>query len=456
MNAGHAVIAGRNQQLLRLSALLHLEQRARCCPAAELAFLMVNDTAAVVPCQQAALWQGDGAGSGRIAALSGTATPDPASPYAGWLRQVLEHVAKRGGPSAPRPVEAADVPPALAGDWGEWFPAHGLWCPLDSGPGGVVGGLLLGRSQPWGEGDVQLMSMLAGAYAQAWLLASRPRPALPLAARVGRRRRALGIGAVVLAVLALYPVRQSVLAPAEVVPMAPMLVRAPFEGVIDGIAVAPNAMVAEGQVLATLDTTQLRTRHRVAGKSREIAEAEYGQTAQQALSDPSVKGRLALLESKIAQQAAEVAFVEDQLRRAEMVAPGPGIAVFDDANDWIGRPVAVGERIMMVADPARVELEIHVPVSDVATFEQGSETLFFPNVAPDRPVPARLSYAGHASQPTPEGVLAHRFRARFDAEGAPPLRLGLKGTAKIYGERRPLLLWLLRKPLATVRQWLTL
>ena len=32
------------------------------------------------------------------------------------------------------------------------------------------------------------------------------------------------------------------------------------------------------------------------------------------------------------------------------------------------------------------------------------------------------------------------------------LRLGLKGTAKIFGPRRPLALWLLRRPIAFLRQ----
>ena len=54
---------------------------------------------------------------------------------------------------------------------------------------------------------------------------------------------------------------------------------------------------------------------------------------------------------------------------------------------------------------------------------------------------------------TAEGVLAYRFRARLEAD-EPTLRLGLKGTAKIYGPPRLLALWLFRRPIAMVRQWL--
>jgi hypothetical protein len=50
--------------------------------------------------------------------------------------------------------------------------------------------------------------------------------------------------------------------------------------------------------------------------------------------------------------------------------------------------------------------------------------------------------------------MSYAFRARLDAGVAP--RLGLKGTAKIYGPRRALALWLLRRPMAVVREWLSI
>ncbi len=37
-----------------------------------------------------------------------------------------------------------------------------------------------------------------------------------------------------------FPVRQSVLAPAEIVPRAPAVIRAPFEGVVDSVLAGPN------------------------------------------------------------------------------------------------------------------------------------------------------------------------------------------------------------------------
>lgn len=443
--------AGLNQQLLRLSGLLHLQQRARAASEAELAFLMVNDAATLLPYQQAALWRCDEAGgAGHIAAISGVAKPEANTPYHGWLTATLRAVA-----TGPRALECHVVPAEGAG-WAEWFPTHALWVPLIAPGKLLLGGLLYGRADPWSEADAQVLALLAEACAQSWLLAHQPVRALPWAAGLQRRRKRLATAGLGLLLLALFPVRQSILAPAEVVPVEPLQIRAPFEGVVDSIAVQPNAVVQAGDKLAALDVSQLRTRYQVAVKARDMTQAEYEQSSQQAMSDPKAKGRPALLHSKLESQSAEVAYLQDMLARAELTAPAAGVAIFDSASDWVGKPVAVGERIMVVADPKRIELEIQVPVAEAITFDTGSDVDFFRNVAPDQPVAGTLVFASYASTVGPDGVLAYRFRASLEAEAVDRLRLGLKGTAKLYGPRRPLAIWLLRRPLATVRQWLTL
>jgi hypothetical protein len=81
--------------------------------------------------------------------------------------------------------------------------------------------------------------------------------------------------------------------------------------------------------------------------------------------------------------------------------------------------------------------------------------LFFPNVSPEYPAQGTLVSVGYAAAVNAEGVLAYTARAQLDtAEDG--LRLGLKGTAKIYGPHRPFILWVLRRPLAVMREWLTL
>lgn len=433
-----------NRQLLVLTALLQLERRARAAATVEeFGFLAVNETLGLVRYRQAALWSG----RGRVAALSGVPLIDRNTPYVLWLTRVLAWAQAAHGSGGPVPLAAADLPPDLARDWADWLPPHGLWLPL-----GADGALFLARDEAWGTAEGHVLGYVADAYGHAWSALERRRGGWrwPKRGKAALAALALALAAGALAL----PMPQSALAPAEVIARAPTVVRAPIDGVVDRFEVAPNEAVAEGQVLLALDRTRLVNRLEVARKALEVAEAEHRQASQQALFDSRSKANLAVLKGRVDQQAAEVTYVRDLLSRVEVRAPRAGIAIFDDVNDWIGKPVNIGERILVVADPAETELEIRLPVADAITLEPGAEVRLFLNVDPQRPIPARLSFAGYQADTTPDGVLAYRLKATFDA-GAPP-RIGLKGIAKLYGEDGTLGYALLRRPLAALRQRLGL
>ncbi|HYE00454.1 MAG TPA: HlyD family efflux transporter periplasmic adaptor subunit [Alphaproteobacteria bacterium] len=436
------------RQLAGLTGLLQLEKRIRAAAdAAEFGFVAVNETQTLLRYRQAVLWRAGGRGA--VAAVSGLAAPDRHAPFVGYMRRLCAHLA-RDGAAGPRPVAAADLPEPLRDAWTEWLPAHGLWLPL-SGPGGALGGLFLGRDQPWTEPEAHLSVYIADAYGHAWsaLLGGRRR-----ARRLFTPARIGGIAlAAALAAGAFVPVRLSALAPAEVVARQPTVVRAPFEGVVDRFMVRPNEPVAAGQPLLGLDPVKLENRLDVARKALEVAEAELRQAQQQALFDPKAKAGLAVLQGKREAEAAEVAYVSALLERIVLKAPQPGIAIFDDPNEWVGRPVTVGERILVVADPLDTELEIQLPVGEAIDLAPGAPVDLFLNIDPQRPVAARVVFVGYGAAPQPDGVMAYRVKAAF-AEGAGRNRIGLKGTAKLYGEPVPLGYLLLRRPLAALRQML--
>ncbi|MGN6084627.1 efflux RND transporter periplasmic adaptor subunit [Trinickia sp.] len=445
-----------NYQLLRLGAVLELERRARAAAREELGFLIVNETAGVVPYQQAALWRTDPSDGERLV-LSGVASAERGGPYYLWLERVFAAVMGEGTAGAQadplRAIVPADLPEPLAAEWLEWFPAQALLCPLGWRDRAPAGYLLLGRADAWTDSDRQLLEALAGTFAQSLLLHRQVRKP-SVVAQLAVRKRALAVAAAVLLAIALFPVRESVLAPAEVVPVDPAPVRAPFDGVVGALRVEPNQVVRAGQPLVSFDQTQLQTRYEVAKKALDMAREEYADTSQQAMSDDRAKARLAMLSSKVDQDQAELAYDEDMLQRAQITSPVDGVAIFDDSSEWIGKPVVLGERIMVVASPARTQLQIEVPASSVVSFAPGAEVVFFSNLQPDRPAYGKLTFASYSSTAAADGVMSYAFRASLAQ--ASMLRLGLKGTAKIYGPRRSLVLWLLRRPLTVVREWLSI
>jgi hypothetical protein len=108
---------------------------------------------------------------------------------------------------------------------------------------------------------------------------------------------------------------------------------------------------------------------------------------------------------------------------------------------------------MTVADPAHTGLNLWVPVGDAVNLEPGADVRIFLNTDPTRPLEAVIEHASYEAQVNESGILAFKAKARFTDPSLAP-RIGLKGTAKIYGEQVTLGYYLLRRPLAAVRQTL--
>jgi multidrug resistance efflux pump len=441
-----AAQAGRlNQQLLRLTEVLQIVVRARDAARDELPFVVVNETVRAVPYDQAVLWD---ARTERVVALSGAARLEAGAPYVLLLDRLYRNVVATGKRDQPQALG----PESVKGDEDEAkarLAPHLLWWPLVV-RGNTVAVLMLGRRAPWTESDFPLLNVLCGSYAQAWELA-RAR-LTPAKAGGSRRIKRLAIAAalVLLAGIGLMPVRSSAIAPAEIVARTPAFVRAPFAGVVDAIEVAPNAPVKTGQLIVRLERRQLDAEYKVAAKVLETAVAQYRQASQEAITDPRAREQLATLRARLDEARADFDYRQTRLARADITSPADGIAVFNDPAEWIGRPVEVGERILQVSPPTSSRIEIELPVTEATSLEDGAEVTFFSNLTPDQPVRGRVVFVSYATTLTPAGVLA--YTARADLDGAAGLRLGLKGTAKIFGPERPLALWLLRRPLAYLRQ----
>jgi multidrug resistance efflux pump len=399
----------------------------------ESAFVAVNLAHTLVPYRQAALWNpADG-----VVALSGAAVVENGSPYVLWLGALF-----RARRELPALVTAHDLPAASAAQWEEWLPAHAAM---------VAAGdeiLLFARDEPFAPQEVAMLQRLADLVA----LSRRALTPKRFTFRRPSGRRAWLLAAVGVWSL-FFPVTGSVLAPADSVAAHPVLVRAPLDGVVDTVAVTPNDAVAEGQVLFALDPTTLAGKLDVARQQHATAEAEYRQAAQAMVFDVKAKAQVAILAGKAEEKAAEVRLLEGQLARIQVRAPRAGVVIFDDASDWIGKPVAVGEKVMAVADETDSEVEAWVGVADVGEVRPGGRLTLFLNTAPLSPVRARVRSIAYEASARPDATIAHRLRATLeDGESKP--RLGLKGTARVDGDTVPLVWWLFRRPLATVRQFL--
>lgn len=435
------------QLLLQLDALRDRALQAETLNA--LAFSMANDLYPLLHFHQALVFAQRERGF-ELLCVSGLSRPTEDSPYLVWLNRAIRWVATQVPGEQPVWLNIGQLGPPedIAEGWAEWW-TEGICCiPVHNRTGKRLGLLVMLLEQ---EPPALLHQHLAGlvqTWAYCWAALTHKRTLL--AWRPSRRQWLIGLA--VVAALLLVPVRQSALAPAEIISRQAQIISAPIDGVIEHIQVRPNQAVEAGTPLFSLDETTLRNRAAVLVKEVAVADAELLAASQRAFDNPQSKGELTLLDGRAQQRRAELAAVQAQLKRTQVLSPRTGVAVFSDPNDWLGKPVVTGERIMQVADPQQPAMLLQLAVADAIALEPGAEVTLFLTAYPLKPLKGKILETSYQARPSDEGVVAYRLLASID--GAPEhARLGLHGTAKVYGERVALGYYLLRRPLATVRAW---
>ena len=432
-------------------ALLDFERRIQSASSnREVAFRAVNDSSQVLRFDQAVLWRTDMFSRPVVVAASGLADVSTDSPYQQWLVRLIQAITPESFDKQ-RLMTMAELPEAVVADGSDWCPAHIVHCPLVGPTGTSLGGLLFFRSQPFSEAEAAAAEWIARSSGYGLWAWRSDRQRMRRWLRSQMSWKAIGVIAVLVALTLFIPVPLSALAPAEITPLRPIPVTSPLDGVVKEILVKPNQIVKADEVLAILDDTPLRNRLELAAKALDIARADLQRVQFKSFTDDASRLELQVLNARVQEKSAEVSYLTEVLGKSKLLAPQGGVAVFSSQDDWRGRPVQVGERVMMIADPSLIDVTVYLPPDDAVELEPGGRVELLLHVDPLSPLDARIERASYEATPGPDGALAYLVRARLlPGQGLP--RIGLRGTAKVYGGRVSLGYYLLRKPLAFVRR----
>lgn len=404
-------------------------------------FVLLNRSRDVWPFQVAVLCGEDG-----VLGHSGVGQVERQGPYAQWLQRLVHSLRSHAAGAVVR----HDLPAQLAAEGSEYWPDHLMWLP---GPNGQA--WLLARELPWSEREAAELAR----WWQCWLhedelaeRAARSKRLLRPWRAVWRERRvrliAGGLG-LLLGLLCL-PVHLTLRAPGELVPRQPLVLRAAVDGTVRALKVEPNQVVKAGQVLAELDDAGWHSRLQVAQQALVTAEAEWRQVSQQVLNDPRARSQIAAAQGKVEERRAEAVYLGQQVQRATLVAPQDGVVLIQDPGSWPGRTVATGEAIMKLAQPHDQELEAWLAVGDAVDLPVGTPMALHLASRPGRAVHATLQVYAYEAEQRPDHGLGYRLRGKLDAPSAE--RLGARGTVRVEGPRVPLVYWLMRRPLAALRE----
>lgn len=433
-----------------LAALLQYEGEVRRWPTVpELAYHVANETRRILDYDQMFVLRQSRIGGGfHVMAASSLATVDRNAPLIQAIEKLVDELAKTGDLARAHDFAPAALVADVAFD--EYPFAAWRWQPLLDGEDRPFAGLLVARGAAMREADAFRLARVAETVGHSWRALTGGTPVRRIKRFGPKEKRGALVG---LAILALFPVQLTVLAPVEVVAARPFVVSAPFSGVIDRILVPPNAAVKAGQPVLRFDDTKLRNDLQVAAEKLEVARARVERSTNVAIDSREDTRDITLMRAEYELARADHAYARDLLARADVVSPGAGMALYSDRRDWEGRAVNVGEPVLQIVDPGDVEFRVDLPTREQMTLPAGGQVRIWLDAQPLWAIDARLETVSYQARPTADGVLSFAVIAR-PLGGAP--RVGSRGTAKLYGRWVPLSYSLLRRPISSLRQFLGL
>lgn len=415
-----------------------------------LVFTILNDTVHAIRYDRAVLWDFT-SGKAKLLGVSGQTDINKDAKLTKQWEALTNFLID---PAAPQKLDAASFT-----DGGYAWNAYSdearsnvIWLPIFSQNELVLGLWLEGFGQHFQESSIQetlkfLNEFLTPSYGAAWSRFYK-KPILG-GLRLGRNQIGL-IAISALAFLLLVRVPLRVVAPCEVVANNPIVVTAPLEGIIEKIDVEPGQAVKKGDLLYEYDK-RLPSRNLAASqKELEILEEGVKRAKTLGLTDPKSLTELSILTLKLEKERVNLGYVQWQTTQLDQKATIGGVVMIENPDQWRGKPVKIGEKIMSINNPQDTKVKIWIPEDDNIILDPEKPAKIILNINPSH------SYEAHLEFVATEASLSDLHIPSFLAEAKWITRpedekLGLQGTAVLYGEKVSLFYYLIRKPLAALR-----
>ncbi len=303
----------------------------------------------------------------------------------------------------------------------------------------------LAAQLPW----LQTLQQQGQPWPARLLAAARERAALWL----GPGRLGFKLGALVLGLALLYGMFASweyrVSASAQLATDSMRVLGAMFDGRVEEARASAGDAVAEGQLLARLDTRELRQQESDAAAElkRHVAEADKAR-AGGALADLEVSA------ARAAQAEARLARVREQIAQAESVAPFAGVVVEGERKELQGAPVRKGDKLYRVARVEGLYATLQVGERDAARVRVGATGELVLLARPDERMALKVVSVVPVAQT--KGTEGNHFLVRAEIAGTPAAwwRPGMSGNARIDGGHEPVIWILTHRVIDTMRLWL--
>ena len=437
---------------IKIARLIGLEKKVReALSKDELNFILVNEIREIIDFTNAFLLKQTPIGTFNVEAISDLAIVDRTAPLVTFIEKIVNHK-DHNQPKDIINIDIQDFAKKNKLTKNKNLPNILILIPIHSPQKGHQGFVAINKESEINDSEIELLKHLSGTFGHAFNSFISTFPIKESIKKYFSGKNKWKTIVIILLII-FFPVSMTTTAPVEVVAKNPSLITAPFNGVIKKIIVNNNDTVESGDLLAVLEDNDLINQYNLAKQTLQVVEKELLRTRQSSFSDNTEKSKLAELQSQVLLKKAEMNYANEKLEMTKIVSSINGVAIVENTLDWQGKPVNVGEKIMTIADPNLVEFLIWLPVKDSIIINNKAKVKIFLDINPINSLKGKVLRASYKPYLSPSEVLSYKLVSSFDENQEIP-RLGLRGTAKIYGSRVTLFYYLFRKPITYMRQFI--
>jgi hypothetical protein len=239
------------------------------------------------------------------------------------------------------------------------------------------------------------------------------------------------LGVLCVLVLALVDVEYRVSAKTVVEGQVQRSAVAPFEGFVAASYVRAGDTVKQGQVLCLLDDRDLKLEQQRYQSERE----QHSRKLREAMANHEL-AQVQILGAQLQQAEAQLALVEDRLRRVRITAPFDGVVISGDLSQLIGSPVELGKKLFDVAPLHAYRVILQVDERDMRHLALGQQGKLLISGVVGEPLPLQVSKITPVAN-AQDGRNFFRVEATL-ANMPAHLRPGMEGIGKVNTGQRGL------------------
>ena len=271
-------------------------------------------------------------------------------------------------------------------------------------------------------------------------------------------KRVWKYGAVIfmLAAAMFIPVPESTTAEFLLQPEQTTAAYAWFDGPIAQCFKQEGDIVRKGERIARYDTAQLEYKLADARSSLQETEAELALEQQNAFTDESKLGKTKLLQAKCDSMKVAVKEAEWFLAHADITAPADGILALTDrrAEQLTGKAVRTGDKLFEIFSTGNVTARILVPEQNSSILQKKFTVRLFLYTKPEQPIEAQVIEIAAHPELTERQTYCYPVTVKLPSEKEiSEVRFGMRGTAKLYGEKVFAGYFLIKNLILYIRKW---